>query len=121
MAVDTFFRCDVAGAEALAALRGADLPLGLKAGPVTHGFHRDIYLDTPDDALAGRGMACRLRIGVDDRRVLNLLIGSGGQDEPPQRFEAVVDALEPRAALLGDSEPARRLREIGRASCRERV
>lgn len=112
MALDTQFRCDVAGTEALAVLRSASLPLRVKPGPFHHGFHRDIYLDTPDDALSARQMACRLRLGVDDRRTLTLLIGTGGADSAPQRFEAPVEALDPRSALTGDSDPARRLRGL---------
>jgi len=111
MAAEAQFRCDVAGAEALAALREAPLPLRLTAAPPHRSFHRDIYLDTADRALIGRGVSVRLRIGADDRRILTLFLG-GGPSTPVERHEAVVTEVEARAALLGTSEPARRLRGL---------
>ncbi len=103
------FRCAVDGVEALGRLRDAPLPLGLKADLPVRSFHRDIYLDTPDLALGGRGVVCRLRIQADDQRVLGLLVG-GSTDHPPERWEAPVQELDARRALEGTSEPARRLR-----------
>ncbi len=111
MAAEAQFRCDVAGGDALAALREADLPLRLKADPPTRTFHRDIYLDTVDRALIGRGVSVRLRIGADDRRVLTLFLG-GGPSVPVERYEAPVAEVEARGALLSTSEPARRLRGL---------
>ena len=67
------FRCAVDGAEALGRLKDAPLPLGLTAGPPTRSFHRDVYLDTSDNALGSRGVICRLRIQTDDQRVLGLI------------------------------------------------
>ncbi len=103
------FRCGVDGAEALGRVKDAPLPLGLTAGPPTRSFHRDIYLDTLDNALASRGVVCRLRIQADDQRVLGLIVG-GSADHPPERWETTVQELDARRALEGTSEPARRLR-----------
>ena len=111
MATFAQFRCAVDGAEALAALRAAPLPLKLAAEPTERSFHRDIYLDTPDRALARRGVACRLRLGADDRRLLCLIVGGGAQGSA-ERWEAEVPDLDPRRALEGATEPARRLRGL---------
>jgi polyphosphate kinase len=110
MATHSQFRCAVDGPEALAALRSAPLPFGLRAGPPERSFHRDIYLDTSDQSLAQRGIACRLRVQADDRRYLCLI--AGGDDQPPQRWEAEIPDLDLRRALEGDAEPARRLRGL---------
>jgi polyphosphate kinase len=111
MAAESQFRCDVAGVEALAALREAPLPLGLRGSASRHSFHRDIYLDSSDRTLLERGVSCRLRLRADDRRFLTLFLsGSGGGTV--ERFEAEVAEFDPRLALSGDSEPARRLRGL---------
>lgn len=111
MAAESQFRCDIAGPEALAALREAPLPLGLSGTTPTRSFHRDIYLDSSDRTLLERGVSCRLRIRADDRRLLTLFlsVGRGGAVE---RYEAEVPEPDPRLALSGDSEPARRLRGL---------
>ncbi len=48
------------------------LPLGLRSGPVEPFFQRDIYFDSADWTLRRRGVSCRFRIRVDDRRILTL-------------------------------------------------
>ncbi len=111
MATQSQFRCAVDGVEALAALRAAPLPLGLRADGIARTFHRDIYLDTPEQALAARAVACRLRIQADDRRYFCLIL-MGGPGRPPERWEVEVPDLDPRRALEGQSEPARRLRGL---------
>jgi inorganic triphosphatase YgiF len=72
---------------------------------------RDLYLDTPDDALKRREAQCRLRLGADDRRFLTLTMpdpsGTG-----IQRFDARIEGDDPKAALSGSTEPARRLRGL---------
>lgn len=108
----TQFRCEVDGLEVLSALRDDPLPLGLRADPVSHSFHRDVYLDTPDCALRNRKVACRLRIEANDRRFLGLLMPGTADPDEEVRWEAEVTALDPREAVLGDSEPARRLHAL---------
>lgn len=111
MATSSQFRCAVDGAEALARLRDAPLPNRLKSSLAERSFHRDIFLDTSDRALAAKGVVCRLRIRADDHRTLTLVIG-GSADRPPQRWDAEVPELDARRALEGASEPARRLRGL---------
>jgi polyphosphate kinase len=111
MAAESQFRCDVAGPEALAELRDAPLPPPLRGGPPTRSFHRDIYLDTADQTLLAKGVSCRVRVRTDDRRLLTLFI-SGGTETRGERYEEEVPELDPRQALEGSSEPARRLRGL---------
>ena len=105
------FRCAVAGPDALRRLIELPLPLGLASTAAARSFHRDLFLDTPDDTLGGRGASCRLRVRADDTRLLSLML-AGGADRPPERWEAAVSDLDPRRALEGTSEPARRLRGL---------
>ena len=92
------------------------LPLGLRSGPVDTFFQRDIYFDSADWTLRRRGVSCRFRIRVDDRRILTLrTIGRWEGGVPlvlPQTFEADVPELEGEQALAGTSDPARRLRSL---------
>src|SRR5206468_1455887 len=66
--------------------------------------------------LRRRGVSCRFRIQVDDRRILTLrTIGRWEGGVPlvlPQTFEADVAELEGEQALAGTSDPARRLRSL---------
>jgi len=92
------------------------LPLGLRSGLVDTFFQRDIYFDSADWTLRRRGVSCRFRIRVDDRRILTLrTIGRWEGGVPlvlPQTFEADVPELEGEQALAGTSDPARRLRSL---------
>src|SRR3989454_118093 len=92
------------------------LPLGLRSGPVEPFFQRDIYFDSADWTLRRRGVSCRFRIRVDDRRMLTLrTVGRWEGGVPlvlPQTFEADVAELEGEQALAGTSDPARRLRSL---------
>src|SRR5207247_2392757 len=58
---------------------GEALPLGLRSGPVEPFFQRDVYFDSADWALRRRGVTCRLRFRVDDRRTLTVRT-VGGRD-----------------------------------------
>ena len=128
-------RWDVATPELLQELVGAPLPLGMRHAAVEHGFHRDVFLDTEDHWLHGQGVTCRFRVTSDDRRLLTLSVrgpairGNTGT-VLWQRYDAETPELDALVAVQGASESARRvramidparLREIGRASCRERV
>jgi polyphosphate kinase len=99
-------RWDVPTAARLEALLAAPLPLGLRAGSARRTFHRDLYFDTPDGELRRRGVSCRLRFDVEDRRTLALDVAGMA------RCESRVVELEPRLIFGGDAEPARRLRAI---------
>lgn len=104
-------RWDVPTADALAQLREAPLPAGLRAGPAEPGFHRDLYFDTPEGALARRDATCRVRIGFDDVRVLTLTLTDGAAG-PRHRYESVALEGDPAAIIAGASETARRLRGL---------
>jgi polyphosphate kinase len=92
------------------------LPLGLRTDPVEQTFHRDVYLDAPDWTLRRRGVTCRFRVRLDDRRFLT--VRSLGRTEGaaiivvPQTYEAEVEELTGVQAVAGGSEPARRLRAL---------
>ncbi len=98
---------DVASPEVMRELIDAPPPGGVRVTATAHGFHRDIYYDKADGALGRRDVTCRFRLGADDRRVLTVALAS-----PPQRFVAEVAELDLSAALLAESEPARRLRGL---------
>ncbi len=102
----TGLRWDVPDAMSLAELVDAPLPMGLRAGPTRLTFHRDLYFDTPEGDLRRRGVRCRVRFEVEDRRTLVL-------DVPGMaRAESRVNELEPSLMFSGDAEPARRLRAL---------
>ena len=106
-APESAVKWDVASPELLGELIASPAPRGLRVTETTHGFHRDIYYDTADGALARRDMTCRFRLGADDRRVLTVALAS-----PPQRFTSPVSEVDLVAALRGASEAARRLRGL---------
>ena len=110
------WKADVPTLDLLNRMVADPLPLGLRSGRVEPFFQRDIYFDSADWTLRRRGVSCRFRIGVDDRRVLTLRTGGRWEDGAvlmlPQRFEALVPELEGDQALAGTSDPARRLRAL---------
>jgi polyphosphate kinase len=101
----TELRWEVPTAARLAELLAAALPFGLGAGASRRTFHRDLYFDTPAGDLRGRGVTCRMRFDLDDRRALALDVG-------PVRYAAPVVELDARDAFRGDADPARRLRAL---------
>jgi len=108
------FRCDVPTPELLATLAAEALPLGLRQLGVERQLYRDVYLDTSDNALATRGITCRVRYGADDRRTLTLGLAEPGLPVPGAQevYEADAAEVDLPAILRGDSEPARRLRGV---------
>lgn len=112
---DSTLRFDVPDQALLDRLAVEPLPAGLRASAAQPSFHRDIYFDTPDAVLQQRGVTCRFRITVDDRRFLTVTmrvaVGDGSLVEW-RRYEALVSELEATDALLGASKPARRLRGL---------
>lgn len=108
------FRCDIRTPELLATLLAAPLPLGLVPRPAERRPHRDVFVDTSDDALAARGVICRIRYGADDRRTLTLGVAEPGLPVAGARevYHAEAQPVEIGAILRGESEPARRLRGL---------
>ncbi len=99
---DAGFRCSLRDRDQLEALAREPLPAGLRESARATEWHRDIYFDTTDGALRGRGAACRLRHRADGRAVLSLFLEG-------ESVEAEVASADPAAVLAADSEPARRL------------
>ena len=69
--------------------------------------HRDLFLDTPDDALRKRDIVCRLRLRSDDTRTLSLTIG--GSNGAPARFDSPVSSSEVARAVAEQTPAGRRL------------
>src|SRR5438874_8660266 len=97
------WRAEVPSLDLLNTLVGDVLPLGLRAGSITQTFHRDLYFDAPDWTLRRRGVTCRFRVRLDDRRILT--VRSLGRTEGaavvviPQSFEAEVEQLTGEEAV----------------------
>jgi len=108
------YRGEVKSLELLNRLVLAPLPAGLRAGPVETLFNRDVYFDAPDRTLRRRGVTCRFRTRIDDRRLLTLRVepGPGSEVGATQLYEAEVAELDEPSALAGSSDPARRLRAL---------
>ncbi len=109
------FRCDVPSLDLLTRLAGEPLPHGLRPGPASKTFFRDVYFDTADGSLERRGLICRFRYFVDDRRTLAVALGGRGRGAVVAEggvVEALVSEPDAPAAFAGASEPARRLRAL---------
>ena len=83
------FRYEIRSARHLGELAAAPLPLDVAVSEPRRSQHRDLYLDTADEALRKRNIVCRLRLRSDDTRTLSLSIGG--------------DAANPRAASIARS------------------
>lgn len=110
------WKADVPTLELLNRMVTDPFPLGIRSGPLEQSFQRDIYFDSADWALRRRGVSCRFRTRLDDRRILTLRTTGrwegGVALALPQTFEADVPELEGEQALAGTSDPARRLRAL---------
>jgi hypothetical protein len=109
------FRLDVADIDRLDAMVAEPLPLGLRAAGTERHFHRDVYYDTPDGDLERRGVSCRVRVDLENGRLLTVKIREPERDHEPaerQSFSAPIagDALQ--SFLTGDSDAARVLRTV---------
>ncbi|MFL5617146.1 MAG: polyphosphate kinase 1 [Gemmatimonadaceae bacterium] len=102
-------RYELRSAVELDTLARAPLPLGIHAAQPRATSHRDLYLDTPDDALRARGVVCRLRVGARLPHRLTLVLGSEG---PSERVEATVRDATTGGALVADTAVRRRLLSI---------
>jgi polyphosphate kinase len=106
-------RWDVPTADALKRLVSEPLPLGLREGPATRGFLRDIYYDTPDNALKTRGVSCRVRHGSDDRHELTVsIVTEQGGQSLVTRADSDIPGGDVQAALQTTNDATRLLRSI---------
>lgn len=101
-------RYEIRSARHLAELAAAPLPLAMSASEPRRSQHRDLFLDTLDDALRKRNIVCRLRLRSDDTRSLSLTIG-GNATNPPARFDSAVNSSDIPAALREGTAAGRRL------------
>lgn len=87
---------------------------GVRRPPVRH-FHREVYLDTADDALAARGVLVRVRTEADGRQELAVELGAAGSPAPESGRRVLrVRIRDGDAATLlaGVSAPARAVRAL---------
>ncbi len=107
------FRCDVPSTARLAAL--VDAPLPLPTAAATRQLHRDLYLDTPDDALRMRGIVCRLRLVLHASPELSLHLaepGASGAVARMRRVTSRVRSEDPVLAVRERSAVRRRLHAL---------
>ena len=105
----TVIRYELRSASELDALARAELPLGARGGPPKRSAHRDVYLDTRDEALRGRGIVCRLRVGERAPHRLVLRLAGNGASE---QVIASVRSASAAAALDENTAVRRRLQSI---------
>jgi hypothetical protein len=106
-------RWDVPSVEVLKRLSLEPLPLRVSASPPSRSFLREVYYDTPDNALRSRAIVCRIRHRSDDRRELTVTFVQEVAGQPVvTRAEADVADGTAQEALDGASEPARLLRSM---------
>jgi hypothetical protein len=105
----TVVRYELRSASELEALARAELPLGARSGPPRRSAHRDVYLDTRDEALRERGIVCRLRVGERaPHRLLLRLAGNGASEQ----VSAPVRSASAASALDEDTAVRRRLQSL---------
>jgi polyphosphate kinase len=104
----TVVRYELRSADELESLARATLP-GSGARAPTRTTHRDLYLDTADDALRQRGIVCRLRVGSGGTHRLSLHLPGNGE---AARVEAPVRGASATTALAEESPVRRHLRSI---------
>jgi polyphosphate kinase len=72
--------------------------------------HRDLFLDTPDDALRKRDIVCRLRLRSDDSRSLSITIGEGNGSGT--RLDSPVESSDIARAVAEPTPAGRKLSAI---------
>ena len=105
------WRYEIRSARHLAELAGAPLPKSLETSEPKRSQHRDLYLDTADDALRKRDIVCRLRVRSDDTRTLSVSIG-GERGSAPNRVDSPVQSADVAGAVAETTPAGRRLRSL---------
>ncbi|MGQ0641822.1 MAG: polyphosphate kinase 1 [Gemmatimonadaceae bacterium] len=104
---------DVPTADALKRLAIEPLPLGLRAGPTSRSFLRDVYYDTAELALRRRGAICRVRHESDDKHELTVAVVTERDGQSVvTRADSDVPAGDAAAALSSTNDATRLLRSI---------
>ena len=102
------WRYEIRSARHLGELAAAPLPLAVEVSSSKRSQHRDLFLDTPDDALRKRGIVCRLRLRADDTRSLSVSI-AGDTDNPPTRIDSDIKSADVGGAVAETTPAGRRL------------
>jgi polyphosphate kinase len=106
-------RFDVDSLDSLRALVAAPLPVAGSAGAPARRLRRDLYLDTPDDALHTRGLSLRLRCFASGRQLLSLRVSPAAESGGMARtYTARVRAQDPLATLAERTGVMRRVRGV---------
>ena len=105
------WRYEIRSARHLGELAAAPLPLPLEVTASKRSQHRDLFLDTLDDALRKRGIVCRLRLRADDTRSLSVSIG-GDAGNPPSRIDSAVQSADVAGAVSEPTPAGRRLKAL---------
>ena len=105
------WRYEIRSARHLGELAAAPLPLPLEVSASKRSQHRDLFLDTLDDALRKRGIVVRLRLRADDTRSLSVSIG-GDKTNTPTRIDSDVQSAEIGGAVAEPTAAGRRLKAL---------
>ena len=105
------WRYEIRSARHLGELAAAPLPGALDVSSSKRSQHRDLFLDTLDDALRKRGIVCRLRLRADDTRSLSVSIG-GDRNNPPTRVDSDVRSADIAGAVAEATPAGRRLNAL---------
>ncbi|MCC6318932.1 MAG: polyphosphate kinase 1 [Gemmatimonadaceae bacterium] len=106
-------RWDVPSVEVFKRLTTATGPLDLRITATHRAFHRDVYFDSDDGSLQGRGVSCLVRHDSEGRhRLLVTIVSEHDGAASLRHVMADLPGGDERAGIGGDSEPARLLRSI---------
>ncbi|HEY8165764.1 MAG TPA: polyphosphate kinase 1 [Gemmatimonadaceae bacterium] len=101
-------RYEIRSEQHLEELASAPLPGGVFATAARASQHRDLYLDTAEDALRRRDIICRLRLRADDTRTLSIRIADG-PDGKEVTYDSPITSAEVSGALAERTAAGRRL------------
>lgn len=105
------WRYEIRSARHLGELAAAPLPLAVEVSSSKRSQHRDLFLDTLDDALRKRGIVCRLRLRADDTRSLSVSI-AGDASNKSTRVDSDIKSADVAGAVSETSAAGRRLNAL---------